>query len=172
MPTQAAIEKYSSALAGHPRRDDTKLSISPFAYFVQEKPGEFRIRVLLRATLTTQKGKKLWTNRYYCPSVDVHPLEGEGSWPAGNRYELTATSHRSHHARSCSRTYWASSRPGREIRVETGVTWNARVEYPAKVLEENDDWLAVRLFRDNNLADDVDLVESGMRWSRRRGHPQ
>ncbi len=159
VPTQAAIAKYSPVLEGHATRSDTTLSISPFAYFIQEKPGEFRIRVLLQGTLTTQKGKKLWTNRYYCPSADLHPLEGDENWLAGNRYELAATEAIDRTMPFVFKDVLGELKPGREVRVETGVTWNAQIEYPAKVLDESGDWLAVRHFRDGNLGDDVDLVD-------------
>jgi hypothetical protein len=157
--TQAAIEKHAATLAARATSTDTVLSISPFAFFVQEQPGAFRIRVLLQATLTGKGGKKLWTNQYYCPGADVRPLEGEESWFVDDRYGRTAVEAIERTMPFVFKDVLGELTPGRQIKVTTGVTWNARIERTSKVLYEDEGWLATRVFRDGTLGDDVDLVD-------------
>jgi hypothetical protein len=160
--TQAAVsEQVVPMLRGHGSPTDDTLTISPFAYFVQEQPGMFRIRVLLRATLTDKGGKKLWKNDYYCPATEVRPLEGDESWFAQDRYQQAATEAIGRIAPVLGQDLLGELTPQRTVLMGAGRTWNTYFEFPAAILEENDDWLVVR--DDPNggkkLAADVDLID-------------
>jgi hypothetical protein len=160
--TQAAVsEQVAPLLVGHMTSTDSTLTISPFAYFAQEKPGIFRIRVLLRARLDSKSGKKLWQNDYFSPSTEARPLEGNENWFTEDRYAQTTAAAIQRVAPVLARDLLGQLARQRVILLGAGRTWNAYFESPVAVLEETDEWLVVRDDPGGGkaLAADVSLVE-------------
>jgi hypothetical protein len=159
--TEAAIAAHvAPMLAGQAAAPESTLTISPFVFFVQEKPGVFRVRALLRARLSGKGGKKLWQNDYYCPATEVRPLEGDESWFAQDRYAQAVTAAIERTAPVLGRDLLGQLVPRRTVLLAAGRKWDTWFEFPAAVLEESDDWLVVRDTPDGKkLAGEIDLID-------------
>ncbi len=159
--TEAAIAAHvAPMLAGQAAAPESTLTISPFAFFVQEKPGVFRVRALLRATLSGKGGKKLWQNDYFCPATEVRPLEGDESWFAQDRYAQAVAAAIERTAPVLGQDLLGQLVPRRTVLLAAGRKWDTWFEFPAAVLEESDDWLVVRDTPDGKkLVGDVALID-------------
>jgi hypothetical protein len=160
-PTQAFITRQlTPLLANQPAAGDSRLTITPFAYFVQEEPGRFRIRALLRATLIGTGGKQLWTNDYLCPAAELRPLDGDESWFAQDRYGAAFASTIEHIAPVLAKDVLGQLMPGRIVTIAAGRGWDTRSEGPVTILEESDDWLVTRTAQNGKkIAATVELID-------------
>lgn len=158
--TEAAVATHvAPLLKDQPPAPDSTLTISPFVFFVQEKPGIFRIRTLLRATLNDKRGKKLWQNDYYCPATEVRPLEGDESWFAQDRYARATTAAIERTAPILGRDVLGQLATQRTVLLAAGRKWDTWFEFPAAILDESDDWLAARDTPDGKrLNADIDIT--------------